>query len=136
MRIVLDASTTCSWLFHDEADDRAAQALASLRQGAEALVPLLWWFEVRNVALSGIRRRRTTQTEVEQFFTDLEDITISLAGLAPNADIFALAHRHRLSFYEACYLELAKRERIALATVDRGLADAARAENVPLLGAA
>jgi predicted nucleic acid-binding protein len=49
--------------------------------------------------------------------------------------VFALARRHGLTFYDAAYLELAKRERIPLATLDDGLADAARAEQVALIEA-
>jgi len=39
-------------------------------------------------------------------------------------------------FNDAAYLELAQRERIALATLDDELAAAARAEGVVLVGAA
>jgi predicted nucleic acid-binding protein len=40
----------------------------------------------------------------------------------------------RLSFYDAAYLELAQRHRVALATLDDGLATAAHAESVALVG--
>jgi predicted nucleic acid-binding protein len=43
-----------------------------------------------------------------------------------------LARAHRLTFYDAAYLELAKREGLALATFDRELLVAARAEGVSL----
>ena len=49
--------------------------------------------------------------------------------------VFALAQRHRLTFYDAAYLELAQRERIPLATLDQAIARAAIAEGVPLIGA-
>ena len=42
----------------------------------------------------------------------------------------ALARRHRLSFYDAAYLELAKREGCTLATFDRDLIAAAKTERV------
>ena len=45
----------------------------------------------------------------------------------------ALARRHRLTVYDAAYLELAQRERVPLATLDAALADAARREAVPVL---
>jgi predicted nucleic acid-binding protein len=45
-----------------------------------------------------------------------------------------LVVRHRLSFYDAAYLELAQRHRIALATLDDDLAAAARTEGVALVG--
>jgi predicted nucleic acid-binding protein len=40
-----------------------------------------------------------------------------------------------LTFYDAAYLELAIRERIAIATLDHALSRAAIAEGVPLIGA-
>jgi predicted nucleic acid-binding protein len=40
---------------------------------------------------------------------------------------------HRLTFYDAAYLELALRLSAPLATLDRALARAARAAAVPLL---
>ena len=49
--------------------------------------------------------------------------------------VLDLAQRHRLSFYDAAYLELAQREGISLATLDQALARAATAEGVPLIGA-
>jgi predicted nucleic acid-binding protein len=45
----------------------------------------------------------------------------------------ALARRHRLTVYDAAYLELALREGLALATLDTALAEAARAEGVSVL---
>ena len=45
----------------------------------------------------------------------------------------SLARRHRLTAYDAAYLELATREGIALATLDAELERAARAEGVALI---
>ena len=44
-----------------------------------------------------------------------------------------LARNHRLSVYDAAYLELALREGIPLATLDAGLRRAAAAEGVTLV---
>jgi predicted nucleic acid-binding protein len=56
-----------------------------------------------------------------------------LVALPADDAVFAIARRHRLTFYDAAYLELAKRERIALATLDDALAVAAAAEGVELI---
>lgn len=48
----------------------------------------------------------------------------------------ALAHRQRLTGYDATYLELAAREVLPLATLDTALGAAAVAEGVVLLGGA
>lgn len=47
--------------------------------------------------------------------------------------LLALARAHKLSIYDAAYLELALCESMTLATLDTALADAARAVQVPLL---
>jgi predicted nucleic acid-binding protein len=46
-----------------------------------------------------------------------------------------LAERHRLTVYDAAYLEIASRRKIALATLDQQLRAAAMSEGVQLLGA-
>ena len=44
-----------------------------------------------------------------------------------------LANRHGLSFYDSMYLELALRRQLPLATFDRRLARAARAEGLDVV---
>jgi len=48
--------------------------------------------------------------------------------------VLTLARRHRLTFYDACYLELAERRAAPLATLDATLAQAAQPENISLVG--
>jgi predicted nucleic acid-binding protein len=131
---VLDASVAVSWCFHDEQDARADASFALLEDKASALVPLLWWFEVRNAAILGIRRSRITEAETATFLARLEKLMIDFAALPDAGSVSALARRHHLTFYDASYLELAIRERIALATLDQALARAATAEGVALIG--
>jgi predicted nucleic acid-binding protein len=45
-----------------------------------------------------------------------------------------LADRFRLTLYDACYLELAQRRALPLATLDKDLRKAAKALDIPLLG--
>ena len=63
-------------------------------------------------------------------------MTIHHAPIPPDASILALARVHRLTFYDAAYLELAQREELPLATLDERLATAARREGVSLVVAA
>ena len=53
----------------------------------------------------------------------------------PDEKLLALARARKLTVYDAAYLELAKRERLPLATLDRALEKAAIAEGVALFGA-
>jgi predicted nucleic acid-binding protein len=46
---------------------------------------------------------------------------------------YLLAQKHRLSGYDAAYLEMAIRRAVSLGSLDRGLRAAAHAESVSLL---
>jgi predicted nucleic acid-binding protein len=127
---VLDASVAASWCFPDE--ERSLATWHRLRND-EALVPVHWWFEIRNVIVLGERRRRISEPDAVSFLADLQDLPISFASLPEETIVLALARRHRLTFYDAVYLELAQRERVPLATLDDALAAAARAEGVALV---
>jgi predicted nucleic acid-binding protein len=65
----------------------------------------------------------------------LETFPIDVAPLPARAAVLMLARNHRLTFYDAAYLELAKREKVCLASLDDALNAAAQAEGVPLVTA-
>ena len=75
--------------------------------------------------------------EGEDVLEDLESYPIDVD---PETDRHAwgatlqLAIRYRLSLYDAAYLELAQRRRVPLATLDRDLQAAAKAEGITVLG--
>jgi len=132
---VLDSSVVGCWCFQDEHDARADAAWDLLERDREsALVPLHWWFEVRNVALHGERRGRLTEDYTSRFFQILGRFAIVYAPLPEHSSVLTLSRQHRLSFYDAVYLELAQRERLALATLDNDLIKAAPLEGVRLIG--
>ncbi len=131
MPFVVDTSVMASWHFEDECNPKGDAILATL-QNDEAIVPGHWWFEIRNVLLTGERRRRTSTEQTTEFLDLLRDLSISVALLPDESSVIDLARRHRLSFYDAAYLELAQRERLPLATFDGDLIAAAKAENVTL----
>ena len=85
--------------------------------------------------LMGERRGRSTELNTRFALDRLSRMTIRQMPVPPDADILVLARRHRLTFYDAVYLELAQREGLALATLDNELAKAARAEDVRLIDA-
>jgi predicted nucleic acid-binding protein len=61
---------------------------------------------------------------------------VTVDRVPDEAALLALARRHRRTVYDASYLELAQPEGIPLAMLDTELAHAARAKNLPLIGAA
>ena len=129
--LVLDASIAANWLLDDELDTRAASVLAWLRQD-EAIVPQLWHYEIRNALLMAERRGRVTREQITERLHSLRELPI-LTNQEPDFDAaFYLARAHNLSFYDALYLELAKRIEAPLATLDTGLLQAATAEGLEL----
>lgn len=135
MRFVIGASIAASWCFDDEDDPVANLAFELLETRDKAIAPALFWFEVRNVALVGLRRGRISQENLADVLARVERAPITLTPPPSSIDVFALAIRHRLSFYDAAYLELAHRESLALATLDHALVRAATAEGVALIAA-
>ena len=132
MPFVLDASVAACWFFPDEIHPVASQSWLRIHQD-DAIVPAHWWFEVRNTMLIGERRGRSTEQRTAFALDRLARMAVRHAPTPLDADVFALARKHRLTFYDAAYLELAQHERLALATLDRELAAAARAEDVSLV---
>ena len=131
MTFVMDASITAAWCFPDE--DAPAANLAFERIGAEtAVVPAHWWFELRNVLLTGERRGRLERRQTGRFLRALRDLPIETDRTPDEMAIFELARRHGLTFYDAAYLELARRHD-SLSSMDKALLAAAKAEGVEAL---
>lgn len=132
MPFVLDASIAACWAFEDEDHPRAALALERIRTD-EARVPRLWWLEVRNVLLVNERRGRISETHTAGFLRNLSRLGVTLDRSPDEAALLGLARRYRLTVYDASYLELARRDRLPLATLDIDLARAARMEDLALI---
>ena len=135
MPLVLDASIVGCWFFGHEQDSRAEAIWTRLAED-RAIVPLHWWFEIRNVCLLGERRGRATEAQTDEFLHELPRFAIDFDRLPDQRAVVNLARRHRLTLCDAAYLELAQREAIPLATLDKELVAAARAEDVSLILAA
>jgi predicted nucleic acid-binding protein len=131
---VLDSSIALSWVLPSEND--ASMGLLDDVTAKGALAPVLWPLEVANVLLMAERRRRITPTERSQALAWFAVLPVEIDHEAPQrawANIPALAERHKLTVYDAAYLELASRRGLPLATLDQDLAAAGRAEGVVVL---
>jgi predicted nucleic acid-binding protein len=134
MAFVLDASTTACWAFQDEDHPDAEVALDRIRS-EEALVPCLWWFEVRNILVVNERRKRLTESDSASFLLNLSRLRIRIDRDPDEGAVLRLARSQRLSVYDAAYLELAQRQGVPLSTLDADLKKAAISEGVALLAA-
>lgn len=129
---VLDASVILAWAFKEQFPN-AELTLRRVRTEV-TLVPGIWWFELRNVLIQGERHRRITEPQTARFLRDVARLAVTVDREPQEARLLRLARHHRLTVYDAAYLELAIRETLPLATLDAALARAARAEAVPLIG--
>ena len=129
--LVVDASVVIAWLFDDEEEPRSDRVLKRLEE-AGAFVPQLWHLETRNSLLTAERRGRLSASEVNERLDALKVLPIQ-TDEAPDLQVaFDLARMHGLSFYDALYVELARRLSAELATLDAALGRAAAAEGIPL----
>ena len=131
---VIDASVVIAWAFKEK--HASAELAFSRIQTEQAIAPALWWYELRNVLLVGERQGRLTERETARFLRNISRLAITVNSSPNEIQVLTLARRHRLTVYDAAYLELALREALPLATLDEALASAARAEGVSLVGQA
>ena len=131
MRFVLDNSVVMRWLLNDGSQERLAYAARVLdlltQENAEALVPGVWSLEVANVLVKAQTKGFVSEARAIAFVGLLGEMAITVdSSTAARAlgDILQLARRFKLSSYDACYLELALREGLPLATLDADLRNA------------
>ncbi|HEY0790268.1 MAG TPA: type II toxin-antitoxin system VapC family toxin [Chthoniobacterales bacterium] len=125
MPFVVDASVAGSWLLPDEGHPEALHPLDRLKE-EEAFVPALLWFEVRNLLLANERRQRITPAQTAAALSLFQGLPLQVDGQPDSDTTLQLARDHRLTVYDAVYLELAVRRRLPLFTFDGQLAAAAK----------
>ncbi|HAB19940.1 MAG TPA: type II toxin-antitoxin system VapC family toxin [Verrucomicrobiota bacterium] len=138
MNFVLDSSLALAFVLEDEAAPATDQILDTLGQGARALVPALWRWEVANVLVLAERRKRISSAAAHRHLAHLKSLPIEVDETALEEAWSAthlLAHKHKLTSYDAAYLEMAIRHGLALGSLDVELRSAAKVEQVPLLPA-
>lgn len=129
-KVVADASFCGAWILPDESSGAAERLLIRAISGAiELVVPALWHYEMLNLLRSAVRRKRLATAEMDLAVEALERVPMTLEDL-PGAParrrILHLAMQFELSAYDAAYLELADRFKIALQTNDAKLKAAAK----------
>lgn len=131
---VLDASVTAAWCFADEATPES-DALRESLVVQRAVVPQLWHAETANLLLMAERRQRIKPERCVELLELLALLPIETQDESDRlrGPVFRLARAHRLSVYDAVYLDLARDRGLALATRDGALQKAARAEGVSLI---
>jgi len=106
-----------------------------IRHGRMRLVPAHFWAELANALLLG-RRFEPGRAALTVAAAARAGIETADRGVAGVVDALDLADRHRLTVYDALYLQLAADVDAELATLDRALIRAAVAEGVGVVSAA
>ena len=131
---VLDNSVAVSWFIADEADMAVDGLLDRLQGGDDAIVPGLWPAEFLNALGNAVRHGRMSPEGLQASIEAVSDLPIRLdTEPASVARLGELRRRQGLSPYDLCYLELAARLGLPLATKDAALAKAAGEQGVALL---
>jgi predicted nucleic acid-binding protein len=135
LSFVIDSSVAVSWCFEDEQTSAVLDLLDQVVEGG-AIAPALWPLEVLNALFTAERRKRLDAAQRHRLAGFLRDLPITIDSETDSQAWTAtmrLAEAHRLTMYDAAYLELAQRLAVPLAALDQELCGAAKAEGVPLV---
>lgn len=133
--LVIDASITIAWTLVEEHTPFANTIRDRVLQES-AVVPSVWTLEVANVLIQAERRGRKDAETVTRALALLQDLPVTVlpGSLAEDLNIVASTARdHKLTSYDAAYLNLARREGLPLATLDIQLVAAAKKLGVVVL---
>jgi len=134
---VLDNSVAMRWCFESAQHPYADSILQRLAGGEDAIVPVLWFYEASAVLAREEIRGSLTAPKASELIAELRSLDIRADEQdAENifGDVYRLAIAHRLTSYDAAYLELALRRDLPLATLDDDLIRASAAIGVPRIG--
>ena len=136
-RFLLDASIALAWTLDNPIPQFAADVKQELLGGSRAIVPALWHLEIANGLAMAERRRDLSRTDSESALFVIQGIaTQSIetdTTLVSASEALATARTFELTAYDAVYLEIARRDSLPLATLDKGLRVAAVKAGVALL---
>ena len=103
--------------------------LEEVEAGTSVVVPSLWFLEIANGLLVLQRRKKLTDAERKSALETLARLNLTVdeeAGRAAFQQTSELAEKHGLTIYDATYLEIALRRKLALASRDTNLREAAK----------
>jgi len=134
---VLDASVALRWFLDHPMPPFANRVKQHLLKGARAVVPALWHLEMSNGLVVAQRRSILTAADVDQAVIDLEQFVAQAVdtetSIVSARQSLGTARAFQLSAYDSVYLDLARSQRLMLATLDDRLRAAATQAGVSLL---
>lgn len=134
----VDTSYFMSAILSSYTSDEASEAQAFLQnlieKNGQIIVPQLFWFEIGNVLLNAVKPKkdgsagRISKVQLDEILMDISALPI-YTDLQPDSEtrtrILSTALDSNLTYYDATYLELARRKDLPLKTWDKALQAAA-----------
>lgn len=127
---VVDTSFMVAYLLNGLCSDELSGCVSDIENillnNGQLYVPQLFWYEIYNAILSKTRRSTgaISKADAMDILYDLQKLPIYTEP-QPDAQIrsriFDLAEAYNLSYYDASYLELARRNGLELKTYDEEL---------------
>jgi predicted nucleic acid-binding protein len=121
MPLILDASVTLASVLVDE-QSAITDTVFRRAEDEGAAAPAIWWYEWRNALLLCERRGRLSSAQSAQITLRLRALAVELIEPSLTDAELPLARDHRLTVYDAAYIDAAIRTGRPLATLDRKLA--------------
>lgn len=118
---VIDNSIVMSWFFEEEHNKKSQEVLDQLSSN-QACVPSLWPYELANALFVAEKTKGIKEADSTAFINDLKTLPIviennNFEGITK--DILSISREHRITVYDACYVELALRKDLPLASFDK-----------------
>lgn len=127
---MIDASVSAAWFLPNEAT-AWTEALLLATAVEDVWVPALWSLEIGNLMLNAQRRKRINDSKRRELVAAAAALRLRVDREPVSmVDLDALAARHKLTTYDAAYLELAMRRALPLASHDAALLAAMAAAGV------
>ena len=134
---VLDASVALRWFLDNPLPSYAKRVREIVLKGQRAVVPALWHLEMSNGLALAERRSILTGADVEHALLNIEQLQARAidtdSALISVRRSLSTARAFQLSAYDAVYLDLARSEKLPLASLDERLRSAAKAAGVSLV---
>lgn len=136
-RFVLDASVALAWFLDRPTAHYADHVRQLLLRGDRAVVPALWQLEMANGFIVAERRGALTPSDTTEALENLDVVIVQAVedsrDLVSMRALLRTAHKFQLTAYDAVYLEIALRQQLPLATLDRQLLAAASKAGVEIV---
>jgi predicted nucleic acid-binding protein len=136
MVYVYDSSFVGSIIIPDEKNAGVNKIHTSMGEDDDILIPQMFWYEIANIFMNLIRRKRYIYDDVCKFIAPLAALRLicdNETGIDYTQKLLRLSNEYNISSYDAAYLELAGRKKAALCTLDENLSNAAKKYGVAVL---